>query len=163
VRGVREGQRQLADGARAEGHDHHGQEGEAGREALRQFGATCFRGPAGAVTLNPLVNTLTGEDAMKSRFVIPACLLVAFTLAAVAQDDPEPPYKARSYKTPQAVFDALVAAMTKKDYRTMVDCYSPEAMKQLAAEHAFQGLMFRDTAEGRDKDKDKLGKRDDLA
>src|SRR5262245_3792718 len=54
-------------------------------------------------------------------------LLFALTLAVVAQE-PEP--KAKLHKTPHAVFDAFCGAGQKKDFKTAIDCLTPDALNQ---------------------------------
>jgi len=85
-------------------------------------------------------------------------LLAALAVCAAQKDKDEKPKdkdkeqpKARTYKTPQAVFDAAVASMSKKDYAVMVTCFTPEAQQQMAVDLATQGLFFRGKADDDEK------------
>jgi len=81
-------------------------------------------------------------------------LLAALVVSASAQDA-EPKTKAKIHKTPQACFDAVLAASEKRDARALVGCFTPEAVKQMAGDLASQGFFLRDQAEGKlFKDKD---------
>jgi len=87
-------------------------------------------------------------------------LLAAFAASAAQKDKDEKPKdkeapKAKSYKTPQDVFDAAVTAMSKKDFAVMVGCFTPEAQQQMATDLAAQGMFMRNTAEGKFKDNEK--------
>ena len=75
-------------------------------------------------------------------------LLAALAVGAAAQDT-EPKRKAKTYKTPQEVFDAVLTAKDKRDARAMVECFTPEAVKQIATDIATQGFFLRDRAEGK--------------
>src|SRR3954452_1492249 len=87
-------------------------------------------------------------------------LLAALVVSASAQDV-EPKYKAKIYKTPKDCFEAVLAASEKRDARTLVDCFTPDAVKQMAGDLASQGFFLRDQAEGKAfKDKEK-GKPDE--
>jgi hypothetical protein len=85
-------------------------------------------------------------------------LLAALVVGASAQDT-EPKRKAKVYKTPQEVFEAVLAARQKRDARAMVDCFTPEAVKRIATDLAVQSFFVRDRAEGKylkDQGKDKI-------
>jgi hypothetical protein len=77
-------------------------------------------------------------------------LLAAFAVGAAQKDKDEKP-KAKTYKTPQEVFDAAAASMRKKDFAVMVSCFTPEARHQMALDLAMQGLFFRGKAEDDEK------------
>jgi len=66
----------------------------------------------------------------------------ALSLAAVAFAQ-EPAPKEKQYKTPQAVFDAAMAAQERKDFKTAVACVAPEARKDLAASLALNALNIK--------------------
>jgi hypothetical protein len=81
-------------------------------------------------------------------------LLSALALSVPAQDV-EPKRNVKLHKTPKDCFEALMAASEKRDARAMVDCFTPEAIKQMAGDVAGQSFFFRDQAEGKlFKDKD---------
>src|SRR5262245_24042479 len=69
-------------------------------------------------------------------------LPLAFGLAARA-DTPEPPPTEKVYKTPQAVFDAAMAAQQKKDFKTAVACVAPEAQMDMATGFAWAALNIK--------------------
>lgn len=79
---------------------------------------------------------------MTTRFLTLAGLLASAALLA-AEPDPEPPISAKAYRTPQAVFDAMLAARAKKDFKTFVGCLAPEAQKDMAVRFAVDGLRHR--------------------
>jgi hypothetical protein len=62
-------------------------------------------------------------------------------------DDNKGP-KAVVYSTPQAVFDAVNAALKKKDYKTFIDCFMPEAQKDQVGRMAFGALSQQAAAQG---------------
>lgn len=79
-----------------------------------------------------------------TRTLAACALLAAACLPARARDDdPEPPSRTKSYKTPQAVFDAQVVALQKRDYRTLIDCVAPASHKEMAGLMAYGFLMSR--------------------
>jgi hypothetical protein len=67
----------------------------------------------------------------------------ALSLAAVAFAQ-EPAPKEKQYKTPQAVFDAAMAAQERKDFKTAVACVAPEAQKEMAASFALNALNIKE-------------------
>src|SRR6059058_4256109 len=79
-------------------------------------------------------------------------LLAALALCVPAQDV-EPKRNVKLHKTPKDCFEAVLAATEKRDARAMVDCFTPEAVKQIAGDMAGQGFFMRDQAEGKGLDK----------
>ena len=65
------------------------------------------------------------------------------SLAAVAFAQ-EPAPKEKLYKTPQAVFDAAMAAQARKDFKTAVACVAPEAQTEMAASFALNTLNIKE-------------------
>jgi hypothetical protein len=59
------------------------------------------------------------------------------------------------YATPQALFDAVVAAEKKKDFKTLVDSLTPEALNEMASQMAVFGMMQQAAPKAPGKDKDK--------
>jgi hypothetical protein len=93
---------------------------------------------------------------MKTHDAILAGLLMAaasLTASAAADKDKE---KGKSYDSPQAVFDAAQAANKKDDYKTLIDCLSPAAQKQMASSMAFGALNQQSAAQGNDKFKEQF-------
>jgi hypothetical protein len=90
---------------------------------------------------------------VRSNLVIRTLTLAGLVLAALAvsataqKDEKEPKEKAKVYKTPQECFDAVLKAIEKKDARAMIDCFTPESQKQMAADFVAQGVFFRAQAE----------------
>jgi hypothetical protein len=72
-----------------------------------------------------------------------AALPLALALAAHGRP-PLPPAKDKVYKTPQAVFDAAMAASRKKDFKAAVTCLAPEAQKDMAAGFAYAALNIKE-------------------
>ena len=65
--------------------------------------------------------------------------------------------KAKTYKTPQEVFDGFLASLNKRDAKAFVGCLAPETLKEMAGAYAVQGLQRREiVGDGKD---DKLAKR----
>jgi hypothetical protein len=78
-------------------------------------------------------------------------LLAALAAQATAQKDKAVP----TYKTPQEVFDGVLAAIDARDARAMIGCFTPQAQRQMAARYAAQGAFLRAQAESKSsKDKD---------
>jgi hypothetical protein len=89
------------------------------------------------------------------RMLSLAGLLLAALALSVPAQDVEPKRNTKLYKTPKDCFEAVLAASEKKDARAMVDCFTPEAVKQIAGDLAGQSFFMRDQAEGKQfKDKD---------
>jgi len=82
---------------------------------------------------------------MKPRLLILFALLPLLVAAAppTSQDDPEPGYRTRRYNSPRAVFEAYVKAGEKKDYKTALDCLTPDAQKDVAAFTAYLFLSIK--------------------
>jgi hypothetical protein len=86
-----------------------------------------------------------------------ALMLAALAACAAAQKDKEDKDKdkdkPKAYKTPQDCFDAILAAIEKKDAPALVGTLTPSAQKRMAATSAGQGVHLRALAEGKDKGK----------
>src|SRR5262249_653504 len=63
-------------------------------------------------------------------------------VSAFAQE-PEPREK-KVYKTPQAVFDPMLAAENGKEFKTVVECVAPEARGDMAAGYALMALNIKE-------------------
>jgi hypothetical protein len=81
-----------------------------------------------------------------------ALLLAAVAVSAPAQDV-EPKRNTKLYKTPKDCFEAVLAATEKRDARALVDCFTPEAVKQIAGDIAGQNVFMREQTK-RFKEKD---------
>lgn len=81
-------------------------------------------------------------------------LLVLGAADAVAQDSEKDKAKAKAkaYETPKEVFDAYVAALNKRDWKTSIGCLAPSAVKRLAGYVARVGVQRRLFAETGGKD-----------
>jgi hypothetical protein len=92
---------------------------------------------------------------MKTHDALLAGLLMAAAslTASAADKDKE---KGKSYDSPQAVFDAAVAAQKKDDYKTFIGCLSPDAVKQLASTLAYGALHQQSAAQTNDKIKEEF-------
>jgi len=89
-----------------------------------------------------------------------AGLLLAAVAVSVPAQDVEPKRGTKVYKTPKECFEAVLAASEKRDARAMVDCFTPDAIKQIAGDLAGQSFFLRDQAEGKGF-KDKEGAKPD--
>ncbi len=96
----------------------------------------CYRGPFLAV----------------AACVAGACL-AGLTLRAA--DKPDQP-AGKTYDSPQAVFDAAQAAQDKDDYKSFVNCLSPEDQKQMASRLAFLGMVQQPAAQTDEKLRDQF-------
>jgi hypothetical protein len=59
------------------------------------------------------------------------------------------------YKTPQAVFDAAIAAAKKQDFKAFCECMDDESRDALAGQFAMMGMMVKSFSEFDPKDKGK--------
>jgi len=93
-------------------------------------------------------------------------LLAALAVSAVGQKDDKDKAKDKPkdklHKTPEACFDAVVAALEKKDSAAMVASLTPKAQNRMALEYVGQGIQLRGVAEGK-LPKDKGQKNEQLA
>lgn len=82
---------------------------------------------------------------MTSRFAILCALplLIAAAPPVSNENDPEPPYTGKVYKSPKAVFDAYTVAMQKKNYKVGLDCLTPESQQDLAAFSVYAMISIR--------------------
>jgi hypothetical protein len=83
---------------------------------------------------------------------IAALLLAALAVTAGAQKDKDEK-KAKLYKTPQEVFDAVEEAEAKKDYKTFVACFAPETQKDFALLLAIEAVEKRRAAKNEKDEK----------
>jgi hypothetical protein len=93
---------------------------------------------AGGAFLPSLDSPRSWEGRMMFRLAAFASL--SLTAVALAQ---EPAPKEKLYKTPQAVYDAAMAAHKRKDYKTAIACFAPEAQKDTAAAMALNALNVK--------------------
>jgi hypothetical protein len=77
-----------------------------------------------------------------------ALLLVALAPAADAQDEKS---AGQTYATPQAVWDAAQAAQKKQEFTKFVNCFAPQAQKEMAIGLAFSALSQQAAARGDEK------------
>lgn len=90
---------------------------------------------------------------MQARMMtLAALLLPALALAVAAQKD-KGKAKEKAYDTPQEVFTAAFNAVSRKDIKTFVTCYSPEAQKEMAGDEALGGLRFREILQRKGNEK----------
>jgi hypothetical protein len=82
----------------------------------------------------------------RRRLLISAVLAVVMVLPACNRG------KGKTYDSPQAVFDAMVAASAKEDWPGMMNCLTDESQDKLTFAVAFMGSLMKQFA-GFDKDK----------
>src|SRR5437773_956854 len=80
----------------------------------------------------------------RRRAVIGVLLAAAMVLPACRRN--------KSYSSPQAVFDAMVAASTKEDWPGIMNCLTDESQDKLTFAVAFMGSLMKQFASF-DKDK----------
>src|SRR5262249_40934089 len=82
------------------------------------------------------VDSLTGEDRMRT-------LSMAAALVAVALGAPPANAGGKVYKTPQAAFDAFVAATKQEDWKTAYTILTDDTGKKLTGGMVFMGVFMK--------------------